>query len=107
MKINKTYSKFPTVGTVKKIAAILVAATIILPAMGKVAHSQQTLWYVVINSYATPPKIGVAPVNWSSNGWIKHAGPYYSAAAAWNNACGMHASGNYYSDDIAENKVSC
>lgn len=84
-------------------AAILMVATI---AAGT-ANAQQQMWNVYINLYGTPPTIGVADVNWSSNGWMKHAGPFYSQGAAWKLACELHATKRYHSPDIAAGRVNC
>jgi len=86
------------------IAAALITLTAV---SGTAIYAQQTIYYIFMNSYTTPPTIGVAPANWSGQGWLKHAGPYYSSSAAWVNACNMHATNRFFSPDIANGLVSC
>lgn len=52
-----------TVSARTRVAALLVGLAAV---SGSAIYAQQTIFYVVVNNYTTPPTVGVAPANWSS-----------------------------------------
>ena len=87
--------------------SLVLVAGAMAAAMAVPAQSQQKLWNIYVNWHSTPPTVGVAPLNWSANGWQKNAGPYYSQRAAWDVVCRMAASNRYRSPDIEQGRVGC